>query len=118
MLVDRIPDHLGQGTGDGAAQPRALRAEEHLNPVRGALIGAEIRRRVDRRRSGGGPGAGHVHAGERGEDLPVEVVVEVAGVATVGEQGHRQALLGQQPQERRLAERVAVVAEQPLIAQP
>ncbi len=56
----------------------------------------------------------HRHARELGEDLAVEVLVEVAGVAAVGQQGDREALLRQQAQERRLADGVAVVADEPV----
>ena len=82
----------------------------------GALVGADVRREVDRRpaRLGRRERVRHLDAGELGEDLAVEVLVEVAGVAAVGEQRDREALLGQDPQERRLAEGVAVVADQPL----
>ena len=55
----------------------------------------------------------HLDVGELGEDLAVELLVEVAGVAAVREQCHGEPFVGQHAQERRLAERVPVVADQP-----
>ena len=56
----------------------------------------------------------HGDAGELGEDLAVQVLVQVAGVAAVGEHRDGEARVGQQPQERRLPDRVAVVADEPV----
>ena len=60
----------------------------------GPLVGADVRRDVDRPTgsAGGASGSRHLDAGELGEDLAVEVLVEVAGVAAVGEQRDREAL--------------------------
>ena len=56
----------------------------------------------------------HVDVRQLGEDLAVEVLVEVVGVAAVGEQRDREAGAGVDAHERRLPQRVAVVAVEPL----
>ena len=55
--------------------------------------------------------AGQRDAGDLAQDLRDDVVEEAEDVAAVGQQRDREAGLGDDPQERRLADRAAVVAD-------
>jgi hypothetical protein len=54
--------------------------------------------------------------GELLERFGVELLVHALRIAAVGQQADREVALGRQPQERRLADRAAVVADDPVAA--
>ena len=63
--------------------------------------------------AGGSSVPGTATSGELGEDLAVQVAVQVGRVPAVREQCHGEPCVGKDAQERRLPDRVAVVPDEP-----
>ena len=113
ILVRRLRDELGDRPGHRRAQDGPVLAGEHLEPGSGALVGPEAR--ADVHLDGlarGHERVRHLDPCELLEDLAIEVLVEIARVASVREERDREPFVGQDAQERRLADRVAVVSDQ------